>query len=233
MNRKLKLLLWMWCVTTSTNIVVAQSAKATIARVNQNFAKVKDYAADIAMKFQIPGVNIEPISGKVYYKTPDKFRVKTKGIVFLPKQNPYYALAMLKDTNAYTAILSGTEKIANTNCAIINVIPNAENDLILGKFWIDAAKGVVMKSQLTTKSNGTIMVENSYGNLQSFALPDKIVFTVDMTKFKVPKAVAVDINSKSKENKNESNRGTGTIELQFSNYALNKQLKDEVFKEVQ
>ncbi|MBK7148103.1 MAG: hypothetical protein IPH78_04585 [Bacteroidetes bacterium] len=216
-------------ITMSVEMTMAQTAKETIARVNQHFAKVKDYAADIAMNFQIPGVNIEPISGKVYYKTPDKFRVKTKGIVFLPKQNPYYALAMLKDTNAYTAILSGNEKIGNSNCAIINVIPNSETDLILGKFWIDNARGVVMKSQLTTKSNGTIMVENRYGNMLTYALPDKIVFTVDMTKFKVPKAVAVDLNSKSKKSNNESNKGTGTIELQFSNYALNKQLKDEVF----
>ena len=210
-------------------ITMAQNAKEMIARVNQNFAKVKDYAADISMNFQIPGVNIEPITGKVYYKTPDKFRVKTKGIVFLPKQNPYYALAMLKDTNAYTAILSGTEKIGNTTCAIINVIPNSENDLILGKFWIDNARGVVLKSQLTTKSNGTIIVENRFGNMQQYALPDRVVFSIDMTKFKVPKAVAVDLNSKTTGSKNSSGKGTGTIELQFSNYALNKQLKDEVF----
>lgn len=215
----------------NAQISFAQNPKEIIAKVNQNFSKVKDYAADIAMQFQIPGVNIEPISGKVYYKTPDKFRVKTKGIVFLPKQNPYYALAMLKDTNAYTAISSGTEKIGGINCAVINVIPNSEMDLILGKFWIDYAKGVVMKSQLTTKSNGTIIIENSYGTMTQYALPDKIVFTVDMTKFKVPKAVAVDLNSKSKSNKNESGRGTGTIQLLFTKYTLNQKLSDAVFTE--
>lgn len=208
---------------------MAQTPKQIIAQVNQNFSRVKDYAADINMKFQIPGVNIEPVSGKVYYKTPDKFRVKAKGIVFLPKQNPYYSLTLLRDTNSYTAILGGTEKLEQQNCSIIHVIPGMEADLILGKFWIDPAKGVVMKSQLTTRLNGTVTIENRYGNMERFALPDKIVFTVDMTKFKVPKAVAVDLNSKSKVNKNESDKGTGTIELQFSNYALNQQLKDDVF----
>lgn len=217
------------CLSFGGQFSFGQSPKEMIAQVNKKFSKVKDYAADIAMSFQIPGVNIEPIAGKVFYKTPDKFRVKTKGIVFLPKQNPYYALALLKDTNAYTAILSGNEKIANVNCHIVSVIPNFESDLILGKFWIDHTKGVVLKSQLTTKSNGTIIIENRYGLMEQYALPDKIVFTVDMTKFKVPKAVAVDLNSKSKGNKYEPNKGTGTIELQFSNYSLNKQLKDEVF----
>lgn len=225
----MRVLLIILLISFGRQISVAQNPKEIIARVNQNFSKVKDYSADIAMKFQIPGVNIEPISGKVFYKTPDKFRVRTKGIVFMPKQNPYYSLAMLKDTNSYAAILSGTDKISNSNCAIINIIPNAETDLILGKFWIDYVKGVVMKSQLTTKSNGTIIILNSYGSQEGFALPDKIVFSVDMTKFKVPKAVAIDLNSKTKGSKNESNKATGTIELLFSGYALNKQLSNEVF----
>jgi len=207
----------------------AQTAKEVIVRVNKQFAKVKDYAADINLNFHIPGINIQPINGKVFYKTPDKFRVKTKGIAFLPKQNPYYSLALLKDTAAYTALLSGTEKVNNVTCFVINIIPTQEQDLILGKFWIDYQKGVVMKSQLTTKSNGTITIESTYGTMEAYALPNKMVFTVDMTKFKVPKAVAVDLNSKSKKRTNESSKSTGTIELLFSNYALNKQLKDDVF----
>jgi hypothetical protein len=225
----MKALLIILLISFGWQTSIAQNPKQIIARVNQNFSKVKDYSASIAMKCQIPGVNIEPVSGKVYYKIPDKFRVKTKGITFLPKQNPYYALSMLKDTNSYTAILSGTEKIANATCAVINVIPDNEIDLILGKFWIDNVKAVVLKSQLTTKSNGTIIVQNTYGSMEGFALPDKIVFSVDMTKFKVPKAVAIDLNSKTKGNKNESNKATGTIELAFSAYSLNKQLSNDVF----
>jgi outer membrane lipoprotein-sorting protein len=210
---------------------LAQTPKELIAKVNKNFSKVKDYSADLAMNFAIPGVNIEPISGKVFYKQPDKFRVRTKGIVFLPKQNPYYALALLKDTNAYTAVSGGVEKIGVTNCTVINVIPNGENDLILGKFWIDAAKGLVLKSQLTTKSNGTISIENTFGAMSAYALPDKIVFTIDVAKFKVPKAVAVDLNSKSAPKTDSSVKGTGVISLQFSKYLLNQKLSDEVFKE--
>lgn len=209
---------------------IAQSPQELITKVNRKFAKVKDYSADIAMNFSIPGVNIEPISGKVFYKQPDKFRVRTKGIVFLPKQNPYYALALLKDTNSYTAVSGGVEKIGNTICAVVNVIPSGENDLILGKFWIDAANGLVLKSQLTTKSNGTISIENSFNTQKEFALPDKMIFTIDVAKFKVPKAVAVDLNSKSSP-KSEASKGTGLITLAFSNYLLNQKISDEVFKE--
>jgi outer membrane lipoprotein-sorting protein len=224
-----KIVVVWWCFIALTTS--AQTPKEIIAKVSNNFARVKDYSADIAMIFSIPGVNIEPISGKVFYKSPDKFRVKTKGIVFLPKQNPYYALALLKDTNAYTAVMSGVEKTGNINCSVINVIPNSDNDLILGKFWIDLAKGLVVKSQLTTKSNGTITIENTYGAMSVYALPDKILFSIDVAKFKVPKAVAVDLNSKVTPKSEGAPKGTGTISLQFSKYLLNQKLKDEVFTE--
>ena len=226
---KYKLFLFLiWCYVTNGS---AQTPEELIAKVNKNFAGVKDYSADLMMNFSIPGVNIEPMAGKVFFKQPDKFRVRTKGIVFLPKQNPYYALALLKDTDAYTAVSGGMEEIQAVSCTVINVIPSGENDLILGKFWIDAANGLVIKSQLTTKSNGTVSIENTFGSMRTFALPDKIVFTIDVAKFKVPKAVAVDLNSKSAPKSGGNPKGTGIISLQFSKYVLNKKMTDDVFKD--
>lgn len=208
----------------------AQQPKEIIARVNQQFSKVLDYTADIQINFRIPGVNMEPAKGKVFYKAPDKFRVKTSGILFLPRQNPYQSLSLLRDTNAYMAVSGGSEKVGAIMCQVINVIPSKDGDLILGKFWIHHEKGLVLKSQLTTRSNGTILVENNYGSQERFALPDQMVFTIDMTKFKVPKTVAVDLNSKSKVTKSGSDKESGSIELLFSRYALNQKIKDEVFK---
>ena len=215
------------------SITHAQTPKQIIASVTKKFALVNDYSAVINMQFDIPSVNLQKIDGKVFYKKPNKFRIKTQGIVFLPKQNPYFAITALADTNSFTAILSGEEKINNSNTSIINVIPNSEGDLILGKFWIDTKRAIVLKSQWTTKSNGTIQIENFFGTNMAYALPDKMLFTVDVTKFKVPKAVAVDINSKSspKSPKASGAKGTGKITLSFSQYTVNKKLPDAVFDE--
>lgn len=211
----------------------AQTAKQIIAAVTKKFGLVNDYSAVINMQFDIPSVNLQKIDGKVFYKKPNKFRIKTQGIVFLPKQNPYFAITALSDSNSYTAILSGEEKINNSTTTIINVIPNSEGDLILGKFWIDKKNAVVLKSQWTTKSNGTIQIENFFGTNMAYALPDKMLFTVDVTKFKVPKAVAVDINSKSSPKSSNASgvKGTGKITLNFSQYTVNKKLTDAVFDE--
>lgn len=215
------------------SITHAQTPKQIIASVTKKFALVNDYSAVINMQFDIPSVNLQKIDGKVFYKKPNKFRIKTQGIVFLPKQNPYFAITALADTNSFTAILSGEERVNNSNTSIINVIPNSEGDLILGKFWIDTKRAIVLKSQWTTKSNGTIQIENFFGTNATYALPEKMLFTVDVTKFKVPKAVAVDINSKSspKSPKASGAKGTGKITLSFSQYTVNKKLPDAVFDE--
>jgi hypothetical protein len=212
----------------------AQSPKQILAKVNQKFAKVNDYSANIHLQFDLPSVNMQPIDGKVFFKKPAKFRIRTKGIIFLPKQNPYYSLSTLIDTNSYTAINTGEEKIGNTVAVIIQVLSNGgDNDLILGKFWIDKVNNVVLKSQLTTKSSGTIQLESSYGVNSSiaYALPDKMTVTVDMAKFKVPKMISADINAKTNHAANANPKGTGVIILSYSGYAINQKLPDSVFVE--
>jgi len=212
----------------------AQSPKQILAQVNEKFGKVNDYSANIHLQFDLPSIHLDPIDGKVFFKKPAKFRIKTKGIVFLPKQNPYYSLSALADTNSYTAVYTGEEKIGTVNAVILQVLPNGgENDLILGKFWIDKVNRVVLRSQLTTKSSGTILLDNSYGanSMIAYALPDQMTVTVDMAKFKVPKMISADINNKSTHTANESKKGTGVIKLSYSAYSINKKLPDSVFTE--
>ncbi len=215
-------------------LVHAQSnPKQLIEAANQRFAKVISYSAAINLNFQIPGVQLEPINGKVYYKKPTKFRIHSKGIIFLPKQNPYYALQSVRDTNSFTAVPSGSEILNGKSTTIISVIPTANSDdLILAKFWIEDARQLIHKVQLTTKTNGTITVEQSFGLFANYGLPDVIKFVVDVAKFKIPKVVAMELNSKSKKTDPENlQKGTGEITLKFSNYILNKQLDESVFEE--
>jgi outer membrane lipoprotein-sorting protein len=175
---------------------------------------------------------MQPIDGKVFFKKPAKFKIRTKGIVFLPKQNPYYSLSALADTNSYTAVNTGEEKIGKVTAVIIQVLPNGgDNDLILGKFWIDKINNIVLRSQLTTKSAGTLLIDNSYGTGSSvaYALPDRMTISVDMAKFKVPKMISADINNKSTHTANEPQKGTGVITLTYSGYAINQKVPDSVF----
>jgi len=212
----------------------AQSTpKQLIEDANQRFAKVLSYRASINLNFQIPGVQLEPIDGKVYYKKPSKFRIHAKGIIFLPKQNPYYALESVRDTNSFTAVPSGSEIVNGRNTRIVSVIPTANaDDLILAKLWIDESQQLIHRAQLTTKTNGTITIEQKFGLYAKYGLPDVITFEIDVAKFKIPKAVSMELNAKTNaQGQSTPQNGSGTIKLSFSNYELNIPLDESVFEE--
>ena len=209
----------------------AQDPQRILSNVYKNFLKVKDYSADANIKTEIPFLKMLPINAKVYFKQKNKFRVVSKSIAILPKQNFDQVYGLFADSNAYTAVPQGTEKIGTVLTNIISIIPNSDTtDLVLGKFWIDTQKSIILKSQLTTKTNGTILAEYTYGKFAEYGLPDNATFTVDVKKFKIPKAVAADLNSntpppdeKGKENKK------GKIYLTMTNYVINKGIADSVF----
>jgi outer membrane lipoprotein-sorting protein len=211
--------------------VHAQSPAQLLNELVIKFNQIKNYEADVMMQFDIPFMRIEDLLGKVYFKQPDKFRVKTEGIAFLPKQNPYYALSAIVDSNKYTAVESGKEIVDAINTRVINVLPQNHPELILAKFWIDPTRKLILKSQLTTKTNGTVQVEYQYGSFAKFTLPDKMTFTVETGKFKMPKAMAIELNSKKRESTSQKPRETGIIKLQFSNYILNQKMDEKVFSE--
>jgi hypothetical protein len=202
--------------------------KKSIQIINQKFAKVADYKADVGLLFNIPNVKMSNIQAKVFYKQPGKFKMKAKGIFFLPKQNPLQnIMEMLKDTASYQAISSGKEN----NLSIVNIIPIKNmGDLVLGKFWIDETKNLILKSEITTKNNGTVITENKFGANAMYALPDEIKIIMDVNKFKIPKMLALDINRKKKVDENPTaKKESASIVLQFKNYVINQKLDDTNF----
>ena len=209
-----------------------RTANQVLHSLYSKLMNAKDYKANAHIKIDLPFIRMLPVDAEVFYKQPDKFKVKSKGIAILPKQGFSDFSKTIKDTNSYTAIITGKEIIAKTNTTIINVIPNADtSDLILGKLWVDTEKNIVLKSQLTTKSNGTLIIEYFYLTQLYYGLPDSVIFTVDVKKFKVPKGVTADINN---SNTPETNSGKdpkkGKIYITLKNYIVNKGVADSVFE---
>ncbi|HPI55281.1 MAG TPA: hypothetical protein PLU10_11360 [Chitinophagaceae bacterium] len=207
--------------------------KALIRELNRKFNLVNDYTASLYMKFDVPGVKLSSMHGRVLFKRPNKFRIKAKGIFFLPKQNPMQQVSsMLLDTSAYTTVISGYELLNGKSCAIVNIIPvKNDQELVLGKFWIDTKNILILKSQMTSRNNGTIETLSEYGANSTYALPDKMTIQIEMKKMKVPKMMAVDLNKKSKEVVDPNKLEKGRIDLFFTNYNINTRLSDDEFKE--
>jgi hypothetical protein len=198
--------------------------------VNKKFASVNDYKANVLMKFALPGIKINTLGGKVYYKKPNKLRIRAKGIFFVPRDNPMKDIPkLLANTKSYTSVITGYETVQGQKCAVVNVIPLDPNlELIIGKFWIRVNDPLIYLSEITTKENGTIRTQNFYGKYAKQALPDKILIQIEMKKFKVPKMLAMDVKKKSKK-KEVAKKRTGEIYMIISNYKVNTKLPNSVF----
>jgi len=207
------------------------NANVILHAVYAKLQKVKDYSVSANVKVDLPFIRMLPIDAKIYFKQKDKFKVESKSIAIVPRQGFDQASKMLADTASFTAMIQGNEKIGTVLTNIVNVIPLADtSDLILGKLWIDPTQHVILKSQLTTKSSGTILTEYTYGSQIGFGLPDKMIFTIDVKKFKIPKSVSGDTNkSTDKKDDKLKEKKDGKIFIILTNYQVNKGILDSVF----
>ena len=198
--------------------------------VYRKMLAVKDYTVEAKIKSDIPLIKILPVKAKIFFKQENKFKVESKSIAILPKQGLSEFSTIIKDSNSYTAIITGSEKINFVNSSIVNVIPLSNDELILAKLWVDPKKNIVMQSQLTTRSSGTMLINYFYKTQEQFGLPDSLVFTVDVKKFKIPKGVTADVNKTRKKDTKEDLNKKGKIFIKLSNYEINRGLSDNIFK---
>ncbi|MFY7669253.1 MAG: LolA family protein [Crocinitomicaceae bacterium] len=212
----------------------SQEADAILNRVVTKINSVKDYSVDANIKADIPLIKILPVKASIYFKQKDKFKVVSKGIAILPKQGFTDVNSFLMKKNSYMAVDGGVKTINEVKTNLITVIPTNENsEFVLAKLWIDTKNDLILKSQITTRSSGTVTVDYSYDTEAEYGLPNQLIFDIDVKKFKLPKSVAADLNKtekeKAKKNKNKDQKGKITIKL--TNYKINKGISDDFFKE--
>jgi hypothetical protein len=227
----MKQYLFVFLFLLSSGISSAQDARTLLRKVNEKFSKVKDYQADLNLKTDIPFIKMLPVKAKIYFRQPYLMRIRSTGIAILPRQGYDQMFKSLADTASYAAVYQGKDP-ADNSLEIVNIIPNSDtSDLVLGRFWINPVSNLIMRSQITSKTNGTIQSEYFYGAHSELALPDSLVVTVDTKKFKIPKAVSADINNYNAQAKDPSKqKSKGKIYMRFSNYIINKGVPEKMFR---
>jgi hypothetical protein len=184
--------------------------------------RIKNYTVEARIKSDIPLIKILPVKAKIEFKQPDEIKMKTQGIAILPKKGFTDLAIMLKNKSSYTAIFTGYEVIQQMKTESITLLPsNDAGEIVLAKIWVNIDEGLILKSQITTRTNGTVVADYLYGKQKEFGLPDELTFSVDVKKFKIPKGVVVDINRTKTMEEPKIQKKMGTINIQFSDYKIN------------
>lgn len=229
-----KILFALCTLLLSASPVFAGIAPETlIEKVKAKLEKVQDYAADARLKTNVAFIKAPVGTVKVYYKKPNQLRIeKEKGLSILPKGGAMLNISTLLTMKNYDAIDAGEILIDKVKARKIRILPrDTEGDIVVMDVFIDEANLLLLKSTVTTKENGTFDMEMAYGKFRDYMLPDKLVFHFNVKNYKMPKSLSLDFDEQlSKEEAAKLKNKKGMVEFNYSNYAINKGLSDQIFR---
>lgn len=203
--------------------------------LRDRMTSVKDYVADVRLKIDVAFMRVPLLAGKLYYKAPGKLKLERNGgISVMPRKSISLSIDQMMPTGSVTVIDAGKEKFGDQTVRVIKVIPEGKSDIILAKVWVDESRMLALRTETTTRDQGTVRTELSYGKYAHLALPDRIVFVMDVKEYKLPKGVTMDYDEGGTPPA-QSPAGKlpkkGRIEIRYLSYKVNVGLKDELFRE--
>ncbi|MFZ6025598.1 MAG: LolA family protein [Bacteroidota bacterium] len=214
--------------------VSAQDATALVMKVKAKLDQVSDYEADGKMKTNVAFIKAPIGKVKIFYKKPNKFRLKKDGgISLLPKGGVSVNMNSLVTTDEFVALAAGEAVVGGVKTTVVKMLPTNENsEVALTTMYIDEANLLIKKAVSTTKENGTYEVEMSYGKFASFGLPDKVIFSFNTKNYKLPKGLTLEFedNEKPLTEEQKLRNKKGRVEITYTSYAINKGIADAVFK---
>ncbi|MFN9783375.1 MAG: LolA family protein [Sphingobacteriales bacterium] len=214
--------------------VQAQDADKLVKDIRAKMAQVNDYKATGKLKTDVSFLKIPVSDIQVFYKKPDRFKVKKDGgISLLPKGGVSVNLNSLMMMDNVTAVSAGESVFQGVKVKVVKLLPLDENsDLILTTLYIDADRLLIYKSVTTTRDNGTYDMQMIYGRYEKYGLPDKVIFSFNTKDYKLPKGVTFEYEpgEKPQQTQDALKNKKGKVEITYSSYAINQGISEAVFK---
>jgi outer membrane lipoprotein-sorting protein len=214
--------------------VQAQDMTALVTKVKAKLDQVNDYEADGNMKTDVSFIKAPIGKVKVYFKKPNKFRLKKEGgISLLPKGGVSVNMSTIITTSDFVALAAGEAVIDGFKTKIVKLLPtNEASEIVITTLYIDEPNLLVRKAITTTKENGTYEMQMSYGAFANYGLPQKVVFSFNTKDYKLPKGITLefDDNEKPLSEAQKLKNKKGRVEITYSNYIVNKGIADSFFK---
>lgn len=229
-----KLLLLLLISLSHVTVHAADNAETLFYTLRNKILQVQDYTAAVKMKIDVSYMKIPLLKGTLFFKAPDKMRLERNGgISLLPKKNINLTISNLIPTGKVTVIDAGEEVKEGKKLHILKVVPEDDiSNIVITKIWVDEQRLVAVRAETTTRNDGTVIMDLSFGKYTTYGLPDKVTIFMDLKDYKLPKGVTMDYNNmetpETEAKKVKSQKGT--IQITYLKYDINKGIPDEKFK---
>jgi len=184
------------------------------------------------MKIDVSFIDAPDSKVTIYYKRPNKFKVrKSGGISILPKGGISVNAGTLLGNTNYDVVPGQDTKLSGTDVKVVRLLPRDENsDVVLTTLYIEEKNLVIRKATVTTRESGTYEIELSYGKYLDWGLPDKVMFSFNTKDYKLPKGITFEYEKGDKKKEDTLKNKKGKVEIIYSSYSINKGIDDKVFQ---
>ncbi|HEU0110355.1 MAG TPA: hypothetical protein VFQ73_05730 [Flavisolibacter sp.] len=209
----------------------AQPETELVKKIKAKLDKVMDYKANGKMKIDVSFINAPESNVQIFFKKPNKFKVKKEGgISLLPKGGVSVNLNSLVPDDQFTVVPAGKSVVNGMQTTVVKLLPLTDKgDIVLTTLYIDEKALVIRKTSITTKENGTYEMELDYGKYLNWGLPDKVAFIFNTKDYKLPKGITFEYEKGKKEPPKVENT-KGKVEITYTSYQVNKGIADAVFE---
>lgn len=194
-----------------------------LKNVTEKFLKITDYTVDVRVHLDMESVKAPDMSAKIYYKSPDKVRVDSKGTFLLPKEVGVFNPRTF-NSDEYNLNVLDTLQYDGDPAVRLSLSSKKESfrgrDIIL---TIDKSEWLIKDISIEPVAGSLMDAKIKYGNFSGFELPIEIDVNLNL-----PKADS----SQDYSNPNRRFRGgmSGSVTIYYSNYRVNSGLSDSLFE---
>lgn len=224
---------FVFLISIFSNLLFAQEETVLIKAVKTKLDKVADYQANGRMTVDVSFINAPASNVVVYYKKPDRFKVKKEGgISILPKGGVSVNINSLLTGDDYAIVPAGSAVFKGITTKVIKLLPLAEtSDVVLTTLYIDEKALLIRKATVTTKESGSYELELDFGKYAVWGLPDKMVFLFNAKDYKMPKGLTFEYEKGNTKKEETLKNKKGRVEVNYKNYVINKGISDKIFAE--
>lgn len=187
------------------------------------FSGIKDYTVDVRVHLDIQEVKAPDMEAKVYYKEPDKVKIDSKGLFFLPKEVGVFNPRKFDPKDFEINVLDTLTYEGNpaVRVSLTSKKEEAKDHKII--LTIDKKDWLIKEIAAAPSPGRQATAKISYGTYDGFQLPAEIDVNLDVGKTNLP--------SGGFGNERRRMGGVkGKVEVYYSNYKINSGLSDSLFK---
>ena len=204
------------------------------------FNRIVDYSVKIKISVKMTRLRIPQKKIKLYYKSPDKVKVVSKGFAIVPKTglggSPNQFLSMLKSVHLTgSEILNGREHFLLKGSVIPDSmnIPLGDNDFpeITMNLWVDASSWVISRVETFIDTQKVFQSVSEYVEVDDVFLPSKTTLSLGfkgMERWSLRHPFGGPVTDRINFEKTANK--TGIVVMKFSKYKINQGLNDSIFE---